>query len=79
MLTCILCGQSADYFLIYEMTWHRIEVVLCNLHLEVVSGEMPEQENDSKLKIRIERITSDSIVPGPLTTRFPPPPQESTG
>ena len=78
MPTCILCGQPADYLLVYDLQEHRVEVVFCSPHLESVHAEMPELDDADKLKVKIEKITSDSITPGPHTTRFPPP-QEHTG
>lgn len=71
MSTCILCGQEAEYFLIYELKTHRVEVALCSPHLDVIHSEMPEQGSNSKVNVRIERITRDSLVPGPRTTRIP--------
>jgi len=78
MPTCILCGQPADYLLIYDLGDHRIEVVFCLPHLESVYAEMPESSEVSKLKVRVERITNDSSLPGPCVTRFPPS-QDSIG
>jgi hypothetical protein len=78
MPTCILCGQPADYFLIYDLVEHRVEIVLCLPHLESVYAEMPEQDDSGKLKVRVEKITNDSIVPGPRVVRFSSS-QDSTG
>jgi hypothetical protein len=64
--------------LIYDLEEHRVEIVFCSPHLESVYAEMPDVADSGKLKVRIERITNDSIVPGPRVTRFPPP-QESIG
>ncbi len=67
MPTCILCGQPADYLLIYDLKEHRVEIVFCAPHLESIHAEMPELDDVGKLKVRIERITSDSLVPGPYS------------
>jgi hypothetical protein len=78
MLTCILCGQPADYFLVYDLGKHSVELVFCQPHLESIYAEVPEAKDSGKLKVRVGRIMNDSIVPGPNVIRFLKD-QESTG
>ena len=74
-MTCTLCGQTADFLLVYLLTNHRVEVLLCSAHLEMVQTDMLEATAESSMvKMVIEPVTPASLIPGPRTTRFPSPP-----
>ena len=71
MPSCVLCGYQASYLLIYELQDHRVEVLLCETHLDSIQNDMPEMPEESKVNVKVEPLTIDSLRPGPRTTRFP--------
>lgn len=71
MPSCVLCGYPAAHLLIYELQDHRVEVLLCETHLELVREDMPELPEESKINVKVEPMTIDSLIPGPRATRFP--------
>jgi len=69
-VTCTLCGQPADILLVYPLLGHRVEVLLCRVHLEMLREDRLE-DDFLRGRIWVEPITSDSVIPGPRTTRIP--------
>lgn len=68
-MTCVLCGQSADFLLVFQLDEKRVEVLLCGTHLEIIQ----EDHDEVSVKFSVEPVTRSSVNPGPNTTRISPP------
>lgn len=73
-VSCNLCGQLADFVLVFQLEEHRVELPLCETHLEILKADMPDPSEKTRVRVSIKPLTSDSLVPsrGAFRATYPP-------